>query len=147
MKATVQVVTAPQVEEVSVFVRFHYPEWLTILSFAVLLARIGFVVWVTILYSFVGFILAIWFGTWIPSLVARPLISRFSAAVKGSLVFQDQVVMLSVPAGPYFPTFSALEWQSSKQFVFKMGLKKVEIQFTSDDEAAKAVRLIRSRFP
>lgn len=89
-------------------------------------------------------------GFWLRRLVRRMLESTnplFFRNVKGSLMVEEQRLTLKpyYYSGSMVPTIIA--WKSPSTFFIKVGRTEFELTFSTSEDAAKAVVLVKTNFP
>lgn len=144
----VVVAGVPTVEEVQVYVRFYYPRPIVLASAAGIALWIGLLAWAAVSYGFIGLLIILYFpGLFILRLLPVPIAAHFSGPTPGRLRAEEKTIQLTAKGDITYPRFTLIEWEGPRQFVFKIGLKRVEIGFADENEAQKAVLLIKTRFP
>ena len=141
----VEVAGAPVVDWIPILLKFSYPRIIVTLSVLGLALWIVFAVEVAILYSFVGLIIVIWSLNLVLGILLRPIVSNFMKPISGSLRLEGQRLALTTPTSWSYPDVSNLKFVQSGAFVFKEGLKTVEVKFLTETDRTKALSWARMR--
>lgn len=138
----------PTVEEVQVYVRFYYSRPIVLASAAGIMVWAGLLAWGAVSYGFIGLLIILYFpGLFILRLLPIPIAAHFSGPTPGRLRSEEKTIQLTAKGDIMYPRFTLIEWHGPRQFVFQAGLKRVEIGFAHENDAQKAINLIRTRFP
>jgi hypothetical protein len=143
----VEVASAPVVDHVPILIKFYYPRIIVALSVLGLAAWIALVVYATILYSLLGFILTFWLLNFIMRMLLGPILSNFVKFTNGNIRLEGRRITLTSSRGWFYPDFSDVKFTQSGAFVLKIGLKTVEVKFLTETDRTKALAWIRERNP